>query len=60
MIVLPVPMNVPPQEPENHCVEVLPPMAVNVVDLPEQIELLPVMPEGAEVGVPETLPTVMN
>jgi hypothetical protein len=42
----PVPINVPPHEPVYHCDEAFPPTAVNVVDAPEQIVVVPVIDEG--------------
>ena len=47
----PVPINVPPHDPVNHCViapvPLKPPSTVNVVLLPVQIVVLPVAPVGA-------------
>ncbi len=55
VMLLPVPMTVPPQEPANHCatapVPADPPETVNVVLEPLQIVVLPVMPLGATDGV---------
>lgn len=51
VILLPVPAEVPPQEPVNHCavapVPALPPVNVNVVLFPLQMVVVPVMPVGA-------------
>ena len=44
--VAPVPTNVPPHDPVNHCVEAFPPTAVSVVLCPEQIEVVPEMEVG--------------
>ena len=43
----PVPTKVPPQEPVNHCEVALPPVAVSVVEPPEQIVVFPVIAVGA-------------
>ena len=51
MIASPVPINVPLQEPVNHCViapvPLEPPVTVKVVLLPVQMVVLPVAPVGA-------------
>jgi hypothetical protein len=55
LMLLPVPADVPPQEPVNHCatapVPAVPPDTVKVVEAPAQIVVLPVMPVGATDGV---------
>ena len=55
VILLPVPADVPPHEPVNHCavapVPGLPPDNVKVVLLPLQIVVLPVMLVGATESV---------
>lgn len=55
VMLLPVPADVPPQEPVNHCavapVPAMPPDTVKVVLPPEQIVVLPEMPVGATDGV---------
>ena len=43
----PVPTEVPPHEPVNHWEVAEPPVAVKVVELPEQIVVFPVIPVGA-------------
>ena len=51
VIEFPVPANVPPHEPVYHCtvapVPAVPPLTVNVVLLPLQIVVVPVIPVGA-------------
>ena len=51
VIEFPVPTAVPPHEPVNHCtvapVPAVPPLTVNVVLLPLQIVVVPVIPVGA-------------
>jgi hypothetical protein len=51
VIEFPLPAEVPPQDTEYHCavapVPALPPVNVNVVDEPEQIVEVPVIPVGA-------------
>ncbi len=51
VILFPVPADVPPHEPVNHCavapVPALPPDMVSVVLLPLQIVVVPVIPVGA-------------
>lgn len=51
VILLPVPAEVPPHEPVNHCaaapVPALPPDRVSVVLLPLQMVVVPVIPVGA-------------
>lgn len=51
VMLLPVPKTVPPHDPANHCgvapVPANPPVRVNVVLLPLQIVVVPVMPVGA-------------
>ena len=51
VIALPVPTAVPPQEPLNHCavapVPTVPPLKVRVVELPTQIDEVPVILVGA-------------
>ena len=47
VINVPVPTEVPPHEPVNHWDVADPPVAVKVVELPEQIDVFPVMPVGA-------------
>ena len=51
MILFPVPADVPPHEPVNHCtvdpVPALPPATVSVVLAPLQIVVVPVIPVGA-------------
>ena len=44
--VVPVPTNVPPQDPVNHCVEAFPPTAVKVVLCPEQMDVVPEIDVG--------------
>jgi hypothetical protein len=55
VMLLPVPMGVPLQEPANHCatapVPAVPPATLNVVLEPLQMLVLPVMPVGATDGV---------
>ena len=50
-MLLPVPADVPPHEPVNHCsvapLPALPPATVNVVLAPLQIVVVPVIPVGA-------------
>ncbi len=47
VIEVPVPTEMPPHEPVNHWDVNVPPVAVKVVELPEQIVVVPVMPVGA-------------
>ena len=52
VIALPVPTDVPPQDSLNHCavapVPTVPPLRVRVVELPTQIDGIPVMLVGAK------------
>ncbi len=54
LIVLPVPIGVPPQEPANHCiiapVPIVPPTTVKSVPAPRQRVAMPAMPVGATDG----------
>jgi hypothetical protein len=54
-MLFPVPADVPPQEPENHSavapVPAEPPLKVRVVELPEQIVVVPVILVGATESV---------
>jgi len=51
VMLLPVPADVPPHEPVNHCVvapvPMLPPVTVSVVLLPLQMVVVPLAPVGA-------------
>ena len=66
-MLLPVPADVPPHEPVNHCatapVPALPPESVSVVLPPLQIVVVPVIPVGATervFTVNEALPDVFD
>ena len=54
-MLFPVPADVPPHDPENHCavapVPAVPPESVSVVLPPLQIEVVPVIPVGATESV---------
>jgi len=58
-MLLPEPAEVPPHEPENHCVvapvPIFPPDTVSMVLLPLQMVVVPVMPVGATDTVLVTL-----
>lgn len=68
-MLLPVPALLPPHDPENHSaiapVPAVPPLNVNVVEFPAQMEVVPVMLVGATeveltVTVAETQEVVLH